>query len=84
MVDKGVMIDQDRRLFQRIAVDCPLRFKDYKQGLENRGFCWDIAAAGAGIFSKHRLAPQEKVDFWLELPDKYEPLNLNGEVVWSS
>jgi hypothetical protein len=84
MENQGVKVAEDRRLFERIPVDYPVRFKDYNQFNEGRGFCLDVAAGGMGMFSKYKLAPQDKVDLWLELPDNFEPLNLNGEVIWSN
>ena len=70
----------DRRLFQRIPVDFPVRFKT--EGQEGKGFCWDISAAGVGIFSQERLASRERLDLWLQIPDQHDPLNLSGEVIW--
>lgn len=73
----------DRRLFQRFPVGFPLRFKNHNQNREGKGFCWDISAGGVGIFSKERLEPKDRLDLWLQIPDKYDPLSLSGEVVWA-
>lgn len=72
----------DRRVFERIPIDYPLRFKNSTQDREGRGFCWDISASGLGCYSKDPLTVNDLVDLWIELPEKYNPLHLNGKVVW--
>lgn len=72
----------DRRVFERIAVDYPVRFKNNTQDKEVKGFCADISASGAGVFCKEKCQLNDKLDLWLELPDRYNPLQLSGEVVW--
>lgn len=72
----------DRRIFERIPVDFPLRLKNNAQDKESNGYCWDVSANGVGLFSKEKLGRNDRLEMWLELPQKYNPLHLSGEVVW--
>lgn len=74
--------EADRRMFERIAVNFPVRIKDNTCDKAATGFCVDISASGAGIFCRQNCGLNDKLDLWVELPDRYNPLQLSGEVVW--
>ncbi len=77
------MVDgADRRIFERIPVDFPVKFKNATQDKEGAGFCVDISAGGAGVFCKDKCELNDKLDLWVDLPNRYDPLHLSGEIVW--
>jgi hypothetical protein len=75
---------EDRRIFARIAKALPVRFLASGQDTECRAETTDISAQGVGIVSRRRLAPQTRLEMWLDLPNSHNPFYTRGEVVWSS
>jgi len=72
----------DRRVFERIPVSLPARFKNNTRDTEGKCFCGDISAGGAGVFSKEKVELNDKLDLWLEASGRGDPLQFSGEVVW--
>ena len=74
---------KDRRAFERIPVDLPLRFVDMQSNKEGQAQTRDISANGIGLFTDEELPPYTPLEMWLKLPDKTQPLYTKGRVVWS-
>lgn len=77
----GVM--KDRRLFERIFAEFPVRLLDRNNGKEYDGTTFDVSAKGVGFIFKEALAPSTPLEMWIRIPDKGEPLYMRGEVAWS-
>lgn len=74
---------EDRRIFERFPVNFPMRFLETNSYEENPAQVRDISAKGVGMVSKKKLAPESKLELWLDIPDKGEPLYIRGNVSWS-
>jgi len=78
----GVM--KDRRLFERIFAEFPVRFLDRNSGQEYEGTTFDVSAKGIGFIFKENLVPSTPLEMWIKIPDKGEPLYMRGEIAWSA
>lgn len=73
----------DRRTFERIPVNLPLKFS--VPGLHKEGLVQtrDISAKGIGLLTDEELRPNTPLEMWLQIPDNGEPLYAAGKVAWS-
>ncbi len=74
---------EDKRIFERLAVNLPVRFLDVSSNKEGVGKTEDISAKGLGFYTDEPLLPMTPLEMWVDLPDKGESLYTRGEVVWS-
>lgn len=74
----------DRRVFERIDVNLPLRFLDIVNGYEGSAQTFDISANGIGFTAAEGLSSNTRLELWLNIPDQHEPIYTRGEVVWSA
>jgi hypothetical protein len=74
---------EDKRIFQRYALELPLRYLEVDSDKEGEGLTYDKSAKGIGMVTDKQLAPLKVLEIWLKVPDKGEPLYARGEVVWS-
>lgn len=80
---QGGGIMEDRRIFERIPAQLPLRVLDLKESREYAACTKDISAKGIGLSVKTPISVHTPIEIWLDIPDKGEPLYTRGEVVWS-
>jgi hypothetical protein len=73
----------DRRRFDRIPVKIPVKLMDIDSSLEFTGQTRDISAQGVGLLTWQPLSPDAKLQIWLTIPNRLEPLQVTGKVVWS-
>ena len=73
----------ERRSFERYGARFPVKFKDTRNDYGTDVFLRDVSAEGARLVTKDRIFLHDSLAVLVELPDGQEPLNLNGEVVWS-
>lgn len=73
---------KDRRIFGRIRVDFPAKVKDPTDSGTLEVSCQDISAGGIGVISPQLLVQNARLEMWLEVLDKKEPLHLYGKVLW--
>ncbi|MFA5362766.1 MAG: PilZ domain-containing protein [Candidatus Omnitrophota bacterium] len=74
---------EDKRVFERVMVNLPVRFLDAGSNKEGVGRTENISAKGLGFYTDEQLLPMTPLEMWVELPDKGESLYTRGEVVWS-
>jgi hypothetical protein len=74
---------EDKRIFERLTVNLPVRFLDVSSNKEGVGKTEDISAKGLGFNTDEQLLPMTPLEMWVELPGKGESLYTRGEVVWS-
>lgn len=74
---------EDKRVFSRCPVDCPVRFLHPDLHQECLARAQDISAKGLGLISNIALTPHTTLELWLDIPDQAGPLYTRGEVVWS-
>ena len=74
---------EDRRIVQRIPARSSLRFLDAHSNKEGLAEIQDISANGIGLFTEEELPSHTPLEIWLQIPDRGEPLNTKGEVIWS-
>ena len=74
---------EDKRIFERLSVNLPVRFLDVGSNKEGIGQTQDISAKGIGFYTDEQLLPMTPLEMWLEMPDKSEALYTRGEVIWS-
>ncbi len=72
----------DRRSFDRFLARFPVKFKDSRQGYGTDVFLRDISAEGAKVITRQKMFPFDSVSIQVKLPDGYEEMLLNGEVIW--
>lgn len=73
---------QERRVFQRFSTRFPTKFKDSHNDFGSDVFLRDASASGACIVSRERFFLHDKISIEVKLPDRTEPLTIDGEVVW--
>jgi c-di-GMP-binding flagellar brake protein YcgR len=81
--EAGGEIMQDRRIFARFPVNYSLKFLDLNANSEGDAKSQDISAKGIGLLTNKELKPHTPLEFWLQIPDRGEPLYTRAEVIWS-
>jgi hypothetical protein len=74
---------EDKRIFARLPVEFPLKFLNLGSNKEGYGQAQDISAKGLGMVTHDEFSPNTTVEFWLQIPDRGDPLYTRGEVIWS-
>lgn len=72
----------ERRIFDRFSAKFSTKFKDSRQGFGENVFLRDASASGVRIISRERFFLHDRVSIEVKLPDKTEPMTIDGEVVW--
>ncbi len=72
----------DRRIFERYSAKFPTKFKDSRQDYGSDVFLRDASATGVRIVSKERFFLNDRLSLEVKLPDRSDPMVLNGTVVW--
>ncbi len=72
----------DNRVFERIAVNLPVKLIDLDRNRELEANTCDVSAKGLGIVVKESLMPGDPLELWLRMPQRREPLYTRGMVVW--
>lgn len=80
-MDKPAFLD--RRRFERIPLNTPVKFFDVASNRENMGQTRDISAQGIGLLTNQQLPPGTHLEMWLEISNRGNALHINGKVVWS-
>lgn len=75
-------VHEDRRIFERFPAKLSVR---YSEGLdkEYQAQTYNISARGLCLVVSDSLPANTRVDLWLQIRDKGEPLNIKGVVIWS-
>jgi Tfp pilus assembly protein PilZ len=80
---KGLLMDSERRSFDRFQTRFPTKFKDSRADFGSEVFLRDASANGINIITKNRLSMNDRIALEVELPDGNDPLVLSGRVMWS-
>ena len=73
----------ERRGFQRLRANFPIRCLDLNGGKVVRTRLYDISALGVGILSKDKLEESSLLRIWLHFPDRKKPLATQARLVWA-
>jgi hypothetical protein len=73
----------DRRIFERIPIELPLRFLDLASNREGLAQTHDINARGIGIITDEKVLPDTSLEIWLQTSNNDVLLHTRGMVVWS-
>ncbi|MFA4984872.1 MAG: PilZ domain-containing protein [Candidatus Omnitrophota bacterium] len=82
-MEENYDVSKDRREFSRFSVELRLKFFDAANNKAGEAQANDISAKGIGIFTNEDIPAESKLEMWLEVPYKEEPLYIKGKVVWS-
>lgn len=74
---------EDRRNFDRVLARFPAKFKDSRNDYGTDVFLRDISAEGARLSTHQKMFIHDSIAVQVKLPDGYDNLILNGEVIWS-
>lgn len=74
----------ERRLFERMRIDFPAKFVNDNEDIEMKAFCWDFSAGGACVYSNDIMRPKQKLKIWMQIPNRYDSIPVDAEVVWST
>lgn len=74
---------EDKRIFQRIPANLPLKFSVVDSKKRGTAQMLDISASGIGISTEDNLLRYTPLEMRLQMPDKAESFDIKGEVVWS-
>jgi hypothetical protein len=74
---------EDRRVFERFAVQLSSRFINLNTNREGLAKSLDISAKGVGLVTDEEVKEKTPVEIWLDLPDRSAPFYARGQVVWS-
>jgi len=78
-----MMQKDDRRMFDRFAVDFSAEINTPTGEESAYAQCRDVSAAGAGLLTQERLVPNKSMEITLGIPDGREPFRGLGRVIWS-
>ena len=81
--EKGGETMEDRRIFERFAVNFPVNFLNLNNNKEGLAQSQDVSAKGVGFTADQELQPKTPLELWLQIPDNAEPFYTRGEVAWS-
>lgn len=82
-LERGEEKMQDRRVFERISVNLPVKLIDLDNNKELEASACDVSAKGLGILTNEYLHIADRLELWLNMPDEREPFYTRGWVVWS-
>ncbi len=72
----------ERRMFERFSAKFPTKFKDTSEDFGADVFMRDFSASGARLHTRERFFIDDMLFLELALPDRRDPLQLNGRVRW--
>lgn len=72
----------DQRVFERFRAKFPVKFKDTRDEYGTNIFLKNASAEGVCVDCLQRLFLNDYVSLDVKLPDGFDPLILNGRVVW--
>jgi len=75
---------RDRRIFERMPVEFPLKYLDLNADKEAEAQTINLSAAGMELTTNKELLRHTPIDIWLIIPDNGEPFYTKGEVIWSN
>ena len=73
----------ERRVFDRFLARFPVKFKDSRNDYGTDVFLRDISAQGVKLVTRQKMFLNDSISLQVKLPDGYEGLILNGQVIWS-
>ena len=73
----------DRRSFERIKLELPIKFKISPENIEGDFILRDVGGNGLGVVSQKKLSPESNIDLWVKIPDNKPDLHIKGKVVWT-
>ena len=71
------------RIFDRFLARFPVKFEDSRNDFGTDVFLRDISAEGAKLMTRQKLLINDNVSLQVKLPDGYEGMTLNGQVMWA-
>lgn len=75
---------QERRLFERMPVNCPARYSSEKEAFGQKLTVYDFSAAGFRLISQNQPHQHQTLKLDIKVPDGQEyPLSFEGRVTWS-
>lgn len=77
------MYKNDRRIFERFAVDFSAGIKQRGAQASNFARCCDISAAGVGLLVEEKLIYNTHLEIWLGIPNGHSPFRGLARVIWS-
>ncbi|MDP2653667.1 MAG: PilZ domain-containing protein [Candidatus Omnitrophota bacterium] len=77
-----MQVEQDKRTFDRFSARFPLKYKHSRNEFGTDVFLRDASAEGLKVATKERLFLHDSVSLEVKLPDSFNPMTLNGQVVW--
>lgn len=84
MTQDAVNPQEDRRVFERISNSLTLRLIDLDTNKELEAHTYDISAKGLSIVIREYIWPWDRLELWLNMPDRKLPFYTRGTAVWSS
>jgi hypothetical protein len=76
-------MENERRYFDRILLNLPLRIKTDSPDLELSAESRDLAAKGIGLFSKNKIPQQGPIKIQIKIPGELPLIDLTGQIAWS-
>ena len=73
----------DKRTFQRLPVDLPLKFLNLDSTEEGQARALDISVKGIGFVNDSQLPVKTPLEIWLDVPRRNTPWYIRGQVAWS-
>ena len=77
------MYKNDRRMFERFAVDFSAEIKQPGAQENNDAQCCDISAGGVSLLLEEKLIFSTTLELWLGIPDGKAPFHNLARVVWT-
>lgn len=82
MAQNEFNLQKDRRVFERIPISLSLTLIDLNIKRELEARTCDVSVKGLGIVNRESLKPGDRLELWLNMPDKKQPLYIRGTVIW--
>lgn len=73
----------ERRVFERFASSFPAKFKDTREDYGANVYLTNASGKGMRLLTKKPLHFNDEITVEVKLPDKGEPMAIQGQVVWA-
>jgi len=78
-----VAAENDRRVFERVAVELPGSVLDSQTSAEITGDSCDVSARGLGVVCDRTLDVGSSVELWVRLRGRRDPFYTRGSIAWA-
>lgn len=72
----------ERRIFSRLNVYLPVKFKTALLANRGQAYCMNISAGGVKIITDEPVMADSAMELWVNVPNSELPFYTKGKIVW--